>query len=219
MHPMEYLETHSGKIVGLGDIFDFKRSKIKEGGPFRYWQETHKWHKHLFKMIPGNHDWRFMGFFNDKKIIMENFVEFGPVLAFHGHQQFCGVGTDREKRWLDNWDCVRPKKSLFYDIEEWFFVNFAKFFYPGEKRQECLALITLNFLDREGVLSDNIKYVISGHTHLPVDVTVKYKGKEYRVVNTGSALKGNKFNPVYIEEVDLHFVSDLHLGSAKSVLS
>ena len=93
MSPMDFLERKSGKIVALGDTFDLKRCS-KKMKVFEYWEYTKKWHKHLKYMIPGNHDYKFLLYFQrNQKVIHENFVKLGPVLCFHGHQQYCGVGT------------------------------------------------------------------------------------------------------------------------------
>ncbi len=182
---------HSAKIISLGDTFDLTRVKGFVS-PYKYWLNTKEWHQNIEYFIKGNHDAKFLEYIKciskDKKILDDDFVNFGPVLCFHGHQPYCGIGTDKEKKWLNNWDNIFPKKSLFYDIEEWLFVNFVDYFRLSKKSQKQLAIFILKFLDKEGKLGDNVKYVISGHTHLAFNIEVEYKGKRYIVVNCGSAL-------------------------------
>jgi len=70
-----------------------------------------------------------------------------------------------------------------------------------------------------GLLDDKVETVITGHTHLPFNVKLMYKGKRYRVANCGSSLHGKVFKPIYVRKIDKWFVSDLHLGTAKSELN
>ena len=80
-------------------------------------------------------------------------------------------------------------------------------------------MLTLNEVDKKGLLTDDINTIITGHTHLPFSVRLHYGKKRYRVANCGSTLTGKKFKPIYIREIDRWFVSDLHLGTAKSKLN
>jgi len=213
-----FLKINSGHVIGLGDIFDYKRSPILDETPEQYLERTRKWHRHIKEFIPGNHDHHFTQKHLKQEQLGPIVRKMGPVICFHGHQIYSGFFSKTERRWLKAWDCDRPVHSWIYNIEEWLFVKYAMRFMPNEKAKELLSKRVLKQLDKECMLSDDIKYVIFGHTHLPFKCKVFYKGKEYIVANCGSGLKNNYFAPVYVPELNDWFVSDLHLGTNKSYL-
>lgn len=216
--PSKFLERYSGKIVGVGDIFDFYRSSVLNEKATDYIKRTEKWWKHIEVFIEGNHDSMFMRRFKDIFQPIRIYRR-GPVLALHGHQLKFTYKQAEMIKYEQKWDVETPQPSLFWDFEEWVLKKVNKFFKMHGKRAYAQALTTLEECEKRGILDDRVKIIITGHTHLPFKTKVTWKGKEYKVVNCGSSLHEKKFNPVYVPEIDRWFVSDLHLGTAKSVLN
>lgn len=142
----------------------------------------------------------------------------GSVMAFHGHQLWFDFDLAKIEYYEKKWSCEVSSSSLFWDIEEWVVGKLNKYFQLDKKQAYVQAFKTLSCLNKLGQLYPETDTVITGHTHLPFDVEINFRGKEYRVVNLGSALKGKPFNPVYIKSIDKLFISDLHLGTKKSLL-
>lgn len=215
MTPKQYLEKYSGKIVSVGDTFDYYRSSIEGETQWEYLNRTYQYWKHIRIFVRGNHDSYFL---------RENCPSFEiyrekNVIAFHGHQVWVDFDEVKLKLLESKWITNNPKKSLFWDIEEAILLFLNKRFQLNKKQSYIQAFNTLSCLNKHKLLSEEIDTVITGHTHLPFDVKINYRDKEYRVINLGSTLKGKPFNPVYIESVDKLFISDLHLGTNKSIFN
>jgi UDP-2,3-diacylglucosamine pyrophosphatase LpxH len=214
----KFMKRYSGRIIGVGDIFDFYRSSINNESQYDYLDRTAQWWKHIDVFIEGNHDAfllrKYKDIFNPIRIYKK-----GPVLALHGHQlKF----TNKQAKMIEyerKWNTDRSKHSLYWDIEEWICAQFCKRFNIKGKRAYSQALSTITEIDKQNLLDDKVSIIITGHTHLPFKTKVKYKNKEYKVVNCGSTLYGTKFNPIYVREIDRWFISDLHLGTKKSKLN
>jgi len=212
--PEHFLNKYSGKIVGVGDIFDLKRSAIVGESERDYLKRTEKWWKHIVSFVVGNHDAALLRRnFSDSQEFYKN----KNVLALHGHQLKFTFNQAKIMEYEKYWDVQFSEDSIMHDIEEFVFSVFNKFFSLHGKRAYAQALSTLEGIDKRNMLSEDVDIVITGHTHLSFDEKIIYKNKKYRVINCGSSLHGKKFNPVYVEEIDLWFVSDLHLGTIKSV--
>ena len=217
-NPEKFLKKYSGKIVGVGDIFDFFRSSVPNEQHSEYLKRTEKHWQHLSDFIVGNHDAAFLDrhkeVFNPIRIYRN-----GPVLALHGHQLKFSFDQAQVMKYENKWITNRSVPSLFWDFEEWCCKTFNKYFTLHGKKAYAQALVTLEEVEKKNLLDDRVDTVITGHTHLPFDVKLYYKGKRYRVVNCGSSLHGKVFKPVYVRRIDKWFVSDLHLGTAKSELN
>ena len=213
-NPEKFLKKYSGKIVGVGDIFDHHRTSIVGESQELYLQRTEKYWKHLSDFIVGNHDAEILADycfqFNPVRIYRN-----GPVLALHGHQ----LKFSFNQAQIMKYEKMRYESRLLWDVEEWFCKTFHKYFRLKGKKAYAQALVTIEEVDCRGLLDDKVDTIITGHTHLPFDVKLNYKGKKYRVVNCGSSLHGKVFKPVYVRRIDRWFVSDLHLGTAKSELN
>ena len=213
-----FLEEHSGKIVGVGDIFDYKRSSVTHETMNNYLIRTEKWWRHIETFVIGNHDAQLLNRckdrFNSVRIYKNN-----NVLAIHGHQLRMAFEQARIIKYESNWSLDLPFPSILKDIEEWTYRTFNKYFTLQGKRKYAQALATLSCIDNANLLDDNIDTIITGHTHLPFDTTILFKGRRIRVMNLGSSLHGKKFNPEYVKSIDRYFVSDLHLGTNKSKLN
>lgn len=217
-NPKTFLKKHSGKIVGVGDIFDFFRSSVPNETHEEYLERTKEWWVHLSTFIVGNHDSSFLqrhkSTFNPIRVYKN-----GSVLALHGHQLKFAFDQAMVMKYELKWATQIPIPSVFWDIEEWCCRVFNQYFSLHGKKAYAQALTTIGDIDREGLLTEEVDIIITGHTHLPFDVDISYKHKKYRVVNCGSSLHGKKFKPIYIESIDRWFVSDLHLGTNKSILN
>lgn len=209
-------KENSGKIIGVGDIFDYSRSYVIDESPQEYLARTNQHHKHFELFIHGNHDAKFLDQNLDPKYVTKEYDNQG-VLAIHGHQiqtLFCKKAVEKyEQRFNSN-----PRTSLYWDFEEWLLSAFNKYFIPEGIKASKRAKRKLGILERAGYDLSKYHTIISGHTHLPYDIKVDYKGKTIRVANCGSGCTGQTINPVYVEKLDRWFVSDLHLGTKKSVL-
>jgi len=216
----QFLQKHSGKIVAVGDTFDFYRSSMLGENSSEYLARTAKYWTHISDFVIGNHDAKFLEEYRD----MFNPVRIyknGPVIALHGHQlraKFDKVCILRNEKM---WHTKIAKKSIFWDIEEWICKKLNKYFTMVGDRAYNQALKTIKELLDKGLLDKRVRVIITGHTHLPFDVRVYCypKNRWYRVINCGSTLHSKVFNPIYIEEIDKYFVSDLHLGTNKSILN
>lgn len=214
----KFLKKQSGKIVGVGDIFDYSRSSIVGETYANYLERTKPYHDHIKMFIHGNHDSMFLKAHHFlpqcRRYRNKN------VLAIHGHQLIYTFDQSRILKYEHRWHSKLAQASLFWDCEEWVIKVFNKYFIKHGKKAYAQALSVLTEIDQAGLIdSDEIDTVIVGHTHLPFDVEVGYKGRKIRVANCGSATHGGKFNPIYVKEIDTYFVSDLHLGTSKSKLN
>jgi len=217
-NPRKFLRKYSGKIVGVGDIFDHYRSSIAGETMDQYLARTSQDWMHISDFIVGNHDAvllekHYKDVFKPVRIYRN-----GPVLALHGHQLKFTDNQAQMLKYENKWATNKSVPSLFWDFEEWCCKTFNKYFMLHGKKAFAQALVTLEEVEKKGLLDDKVDTVITGHTHLPFDVRLYYKGKRYRVVNCGSSLHGKVFKPVYVRRIDKWFVSDLHLGTAKSEL-
>lgn len=217
-NPEKFLKRYSGKIVGVGDIFDFSRSSVSNETHDQYLKRTKRWWKHIGNFVIGNHDSVFLerhkDIFNPVRIYRN-----GPALALHGHQLKFTFNQAMIMKYEQKWKTDIAKPSLFWDVEEWLCMKFNKYFKIHGKKAYAQALSTLEEVEKKGLLDDKVRIIITGHTHLPFKTKITYKGREYKVINCGSSLHGKKFNPIYVGEIDRWFVSDLHLGTAKSLLN
>lgn len=218
MTPKELLENHSGKIVAVGDTFDHYRSSVVGETMEQYLARTEQYWKHISEYVTGNHDSRLLTHFKDKFNASEFYKE-GSVLAFHGHQLWFAFNKDKVKNYEKNWFTSIAPKSIFWDIEEWACKAFNKYFLLNKRQMYIQAYTNVRTLHKAGLLSKDLDTIITGHTHIPFDIQISFLGKNYRVVNLGCPLHGKKFNPVYIKKIDRWFVSDLHLGTIKSILN
>lgn len=210
----DFLEKHSGKIIGVGDIFDYSRSPILGETEQEYIIRTAPYWKHFEFFVTGNHDFSFLE--KNFKLDSSRIFHEENVLAIHGHQLTCNFNQELIEKYEGKFD-REPRFSLFWEIEERLLAWGNKFFRRSEKSAKRRALSILKKLDGRKLLWDTTNTVIVGHDHLAFDVKVEFKGKVYRVANCGSGCKGFEFNPVYVEEIDRWFVSDLHLGTRKAV--
>lgn len=215
---VSFLKRKSGRIIGVGDIFDHFRSSVVGESTKEYLERTKKYWQHIDHFIIGNHDAVLLRK-NKDKFKVHNIYREGPVLALHGHQLKFSFEQAKIMKYEDKWHTEKAGPSLFWDAEEWICKKFNKYFNLRGEKAYAQAISNLQELDKHGLLTEEINTIITGHTHLPFRERVKYKGKEYRVVNCGSSLHGKKFNPIYVEEIDKWFVSDLHLGTSKSLLN
>lgn len=217
MTPVELLEKYSGKIVSVGDTFDHLRSSVINETMDAYIARTKSYWQHISDFVIGNHDSRFLEY--NKQFNATEFYKNGSVLAFHGHQLWFSFNRKKIKEYEYKWFSFVSEDSLFWDMEEWVLRKFNKYFKLDVAKAKMQAYKNLSVMNKVGQLTDEIDTVITGHTHLAFDVEIIYLGKLYRVINLGSALHEKEFNPVYIEKIDKLFVSDLHLGTAKSILN
>ena len=217
-NPEKFLKKYSGKIIGVGDTFDFYRSSITGETCDEYLIRTSVWWKHISNFIIGNHDAKFLNKFSDKFNPIRIYRN-GPVLALHGHQLKFTFNQAKIIKYEEKWDTDIAKPSLFWDIEEWFCKKFNKYFRIYGKKAYAQAISTIEECNKKGLIDDNTKVIVTGHTHLPFKTKIKWKDREFRVINCGSSLHGKKFNPIYVPEVDKWFISDLHLGTTKSILN
>lgn len=208
-----FFEQNSGKIISVGDTFDYSRSFLYDETETAYIERTRHIWRHIHTFVYGNHDKKFLerNFSNSLEYYRE-----GEVLAFHGHQFQCKFQRCIINKYEQKFD-HKPKHSLFWDIEEKLLETFNSFFIPDEETAKNRALKKLRILEKNAVKMD-FNILILGHTHLPYDVKVNYNGKDYRVVNLGSACKNQVCNKAYIESINKWFVSDLHLGTKKSII-
>lgn len=218
VNPKKFLKRYSGKIVGVGDTFDLSRSSIVGETSKEYLDRTAEWWSHISDFVEGNHDSKFLQKFKDQLNPVKIYRK-GPVLALHGHQLKFTFNQSLIIKSEKRWDTDISRSSLFWDIEEWFCAKFNKYFRVLGKKAYAQALSTLEEISKAGLLDDKVRIIITGHTHLPFRAKIKWKNKKYKVINCGSSLYGKKFSPVYIKEIDKWFVSDLHLGTAKSLLN
>jgi len=217
-NPEKFLKKYSGKIIGVGDTFDFFRSSNPEETFEEYLDRTYKYWIHINTFIAGNHDAVLLErMHNDHKYILPwtRIYRNGPVLALHGHQ----LKFSFDQAQIMKYENMRYEARWFWDIEEWCCKTFYSFFTLHGKKAYAQDLSTLQEVDNMGLLDDKVETVITGHTHLPFNVKLMYKGKRYRVANCGSSLHGKVFKPIYVRKIDKWFVSDLHLGTAKSELN
>ena len=149
-----------------------------------------------------------------KRVYQNRFRTLGAILELKFTQDQAEMIRSEEK-----WDTDIVKSSIIWDIEEWFCRKFNKYFKIHGKKAYAQAITTLEECEKLKILDERVRIIITGHTHLPFKAKIKWQGREYRVINCGSSLYEKKFNPVYIREVDRWFVSDLHLGTAKSKLN
>lgn len=217
-NPEKFLKKYSGKIVGVGDIFDFFRSSVDGETHDEYLVRTEPYWKHIDDFIVGNHDAVFL---ERHKTIFKpvRIYRNGPVLAIHGHQLKFSFDQAQVMKYENKWTTNRSVPSLFWDLEEWCCKTFNKYFTLHGKKAYAQALVTLEEVEKKGLLDDEIDTIITGHTHLPFNVKLHYKGKRYRVANCGSSLHGKVFKPIYVSRINKWFVSDLHLGTTKSELN
>ena len=183
-----------------------------------YLARTKKYWKHIESFVIGNHDAALLRG-NKQQFNPTGAYINGPVLALHGHQLQFSFDQAQVMKYENKWITNRTIPSLFWDVEEWCCKTFNKYFTLHGKKAFAQAIVTLEEVEKKGLLTDKIDTVITGHTHLPFDVRLYYKGKRYRVVNCGSTLHGKVFKPVYVRRIDRWFVSDLHIGTAKSELN
>lgn len=214
----KFLRKNSGRIIGVGDIFDHSRSSISGETKEAYLARTKRYWKHIRTFIHGNHDSMFLNDFDHLNSV--RIYKKKNVIALHGHQlQF----TFKQSRILKYehrfYAKMHSKSSVFWDVEEWFCRKFNKYFAIHGKRAYAQGLSVLSELDKAGMLSDEIDTIIVGHTHLPFDVKVNHNGKRYRVANCGSSNHGQKFNPIFVKSINRWFVSDFHMGTNKSKLN
>lgn len=214
----KFLEKNSGRIVGVGDIFDHYRSSIIGETAEQYLERTKKWWIHISDFVIGNHDAYLLEKFKDRFNPVRIYRN-GPVLALHGHQLKFSFNQAKMFEYENKWTTNVSIPSLFWDFEEWCCKKFNKYFSLHGKKAYAQALTTVEEIDRKGLLDDNVEIIITGHTHLPFRVKLFYKHKRYTVVNLGSTLHGKKFKPIFISEINKWFISDLHLGTAKSKLN
>ena len=217
MTPHYLLQAYSGKIVSVGDTFDHYRSSVVNETIGAYLYRTEQYWAHISDFVIGNHDSRFLE--HNKQFNAIEFYKNGSILAFHGHQLWFSFNKKKIKEYESKWFSFVSEDSLFWDIEEWIVKKANKYFKLDVAKAKIQAYKNLSVMDKMGQLTEEIDTIITGHTHLAFDVTITYKDKEYRVINLGSCLHEKEFNPVYIESIDKWFVSDLHLGTAKSVLN
>lgn len=216
-----FLLENSGKIVAVGDTFDLKRSCIKGEKFLDYYFRVLPFACHIKYFIKGNHDSRFLDTLkikHERNLRGVEYFKLDGILAFHGHQIRANYDPKRITKKEDKYDVEQQCAQLSDDLEEWACCTFNKFFVPKKKGAKKHALKVLNMLDAQNLLPYDVHTVIHGHTHLPYDVQVEFKGREYRVANCGSSLNNKIFNPIYIESLDLWFISDLHLGTKNTKL-
>ena len=219
-NPRKFLEKYSGKVVGVGDIFDFYRSSVADETAEEYLERIKPYWKHINTFIVGNHDADLLKRFSKQYgLASTRIYRNGPVLALHGHQLPFSFDQAQVMKYENKWVTNRSVPSVFWDLEEWCCKVFNKYFTLHGKKAYAQALLTLEEVEKKGLLTKEIDTIITGHTHLPFNVKLFYKGKRYRVANCGSTLHGKVFKPVYIRRIDKWFVSDLHLGTAKSELN
>lgn len=212
----KFLLKNGSKTIALGDTFDFKRNDVSEDEN-EYLEKTSLYHKLIGYFVGGNHDFYFVKRNRKRLNSVLNLVNVKKnVLFFHGHQLFTGFYTPKEWRYLKYYN-TGPRFNPFSKLEWFLCKNFAEFFIPPESKAKDIAINVLTKCEKAGILSDRISVVVTGHTHLPYDVNVTYKGKGYRVANCGSAVMGSEFKPVYVNDIDRWFVSDLHLGTEKTL--
>ena len=214
----KFLCKHSGRIVGVGDIFDHSRSSVHGETKEDYLTRTNIHWQHIDTFVHGNHDSMFLKDFKHLKscrIFKER-----NVLALHGHQLLFTFNQSRILKYEHRFYAkFHSRSSWFWDFEEWCCKTFNKFFMLHGKKAYAQALTTLEEVEKKELLDAGVSVVITGHTHLPFDVKMFYKGKRYRVVNCGSTLHGKVFKPVYVRQINKWFISDLHLGTTKSKLN
>lgn len=218
MTPIDYLQKYSGRIVSVGDTFDHKRSSIIGETQKEYLDRIEAYWCHIEVLIKGNHDAILLED-NFKEELIPEYYKKGSVLAFHGHQLCFSFNRKSLKDYEFKWKASKSEYSLICDIEEWIYKVFNKYFKLDQEKAADIALNKLKKIDSQSLLTAEIDTIITGHTHLAYDVQVIYKDKKYRVINLGSPLYGKEFNPVYIPSIDKLFVSDLHLGTNKSLLN
>lgn len=217
---LRFLDNHAGKIVGVGDIFDHSRSSVVGESIPQYLERTRQYWQSFDSFVIGNHDAFLLRKYGPKyRLCQTDIYRNGPVLALHGHQLKFSFQQAKVIKYEREWYKEKSQGSMFWDIEEFFCRTFHKYFRLRGKRAYSQALLALQEIDKAGLLDDEVTTVIMGHTHLSYKQKVEYKGKKYKVINCGSSLHGKKFNPYYCEEIDRWFVSDFHLGTAKSVLN
>lgn len=214
----KFLKSKKGRIVGVGDIFDHQRSSIVGETQQQYLERTKKYWSKIGDFVVGNHDAILLRENKDRLNVHEIYRK-GPVLALHGHQLVFSFRQAQIIKYEQKWKVDRSESSLFWDVEEWFCSTFNKYFNLKGKKAYSQALSVIQEVDKAGLLDEKTRIIITGHTHLPFDTKVLFKGKKYRVVNCGSSLHGKRFNPVYIKEIKKWFVSDLHIGTKKSLLN
>lgn len=219
-HIYRFLKYNSGRIVAVGDTFDHYRSSVVGETEEAYLSRTRCYWKHIKHFVIGNHD-AFLLRSTKNDVLKNSYCDYflkDGVLALHGHQLKFSFDQAQIMKYEKKWFVKKAPIDRYWDIEEWFCKIFNRYFNLKGKRAYAQALNNLQELDNRGLLDESVHTVITGHTHLPFRKRVVYKNKRYRVINTGSSLHGKRFNPVYIKDLDLWFVSDLHLGSKKSKL-
>lgn len=227
-----FLEEYSGRIIAVGDTFDLKRSSVVGETGHAYLKRTEKWHQHIKTFIKGNHDYDLLTQNKNDRVEPALVRHYGPALCFHGHQLTTGVFTKKERLYLKKWNGNESIPSLYEDVKEWMFTEWASKFTPKNKGAKRWADRVVDLCAAHKLIQRYTRYIIFGHFHLPFIYDTSYSGIfrisqsgiivhrtiPIRIINLGSALRGNVFNPVYVREIDKWFVSDLHLGCKKSVL-